>query len=72
MASLICSGGYLGEIKMSRQLDQIDTLELCEMMNSFHISSQGLSSVEEMRTKLREYFEGSCTRKNGEVSTDLV
>ena len=57
---------------MSRQLDQIDMLEVCEIMNSFHISSQGLSNVEEMRTKLREYFEGSCTRKTGEVSADLV
>jgi len=54
---------------MSKQLDEIDMFELCEMMKFFRISTSGLTNLGDMRTKLREHLEGSSTRKIGEVST---
>jgi len=54
---------------MSKQFDEIDLFELFEMMKFFRIPTNGLTNVDDMRTKLRENLAGSSTRKIGEVST---
>ena len=54
---------------MSEQLDEMNIIELCEMMKFFRIPTSGLTNLDDMRTKLRKYLEGSSTRKIGEVST---
>ena len=52
---------------MSRQLDQAEISEVFDMLRFFRISTEGLNTVNEMRAKLRDYLEGSCKRKIGEV-----
>ena len=58
-------------MEMSRQrLEELDFSEICEMIQSFRISTKGVTQLGELRNKLREHLEGSSTRKIGEVSTD--
>lgn len=58
-------------MEMSRQkLEELEFGEIYEMIQSFRISTKGLTHLEELRTKLREHLAGSSTRKIGEVSND--
>ena len=58
-------------MEMLRQrLEELATFEIYEMIQSFGISTKGVTQLEELRNKLREHLEGSSTRKIGEVSTD--
>ena len=59
---------------MSTGLEKVDTideiLKACELMKSFGLSTRGLYSLDEMKSKLREHLkelEETSSRKIGEV-----
>ena len=59
---------------MSTGLEKVDTIddiqEACELVKSFGLSTKGLDSLSEVKSKLREHLKGleeTSSRKIGEV-----